>query len=416
MPSGLAFRRVRLSCISLPIWGGLPEIVSPIVIWRAGGGKVARADLRLRIGVNMRKLLNGKWVMPLLAALGAAAAVVPGVAMPANGQTAPADVADALAANPLIPAAVAGRVTADVLDLAVAGERVIEGGDPALPADLWHVGSLTKSMTATLAARLVAAGQIRWNTTVGEVLGGTIPEIDPAWNETSLRAFLTHRSGITANLQRASARDLGDGPRRDYVAEILSEPPDQTPGDFHYSNAGYVVAGAMLEAVGRAPWEQLIAAEVFGPLGMDSAGFGPPQGAVIEGHATRLFGGLRSAGQALDADNIRAVGPAGRVHLSAQDMLRYLQAHLLQDEDYLSAELWAILHAPVGEEAYAMGWGVGEDGSLVHSGSNTLWYAVAYVDPVAGEAVFVAVNTGDVAVVVEPVNDALTALLSAAPD
>ncbi|MBL4626579.1 MAG: beta-lactamase family protein [Roseicyclus sp.] len=360
----------------------------------------------------MGKLLNGKWVMPLLAALG----VAPGGVMPANGQAAPADVADALAAHSLIPAAVAGRVTADILDFSVAGERVIEGGDPALLADVWHVGSLTKSMTATLAARMVAAGQIRWNATVGEVLGGTIPEIDPAWNETSLRAFLTHRSGLTANLSRASTSDLGGGPRREYVAEILSEPPDQAPGDFLYSNAGYVVAGAMLEAVGGAPWEQLIVAEVFAPLGMDGAGFGPPQGAVIEGHATRLFGGLRSAGQGVDADNIPAVGPAGRVHLSAQDMLRYLQAHLLQDEDYLSAELWAILHAPVGEEGYAMGWGVGEDGSLVHSGSNTLWYAVGYVDPAAGEAVFVAVNTGDVAVVVEPVNDALTALLSAAPD
>ncbi|WP_207204426.1 serine hydrolase domain-containing protein [Jannaschia sp. CCS1] len=339
--------------------------------------------------------------------------VLVGLAAPVSAQMSPQDVADGLSELASVPAATAGRVTEHDLEVAVAGTRVRDGADLVLVDDAWHVGSLTKSMTATLAARLVEAGLITWDTPVGEILGERIPDMDEAWRDTPLRAFLTHRSGMAANLPARSARQLGDGPRALYVTEMLAGPPDATVGEFSYSNAGYVIAGAMLEDVGDAPWEELMQTHVFTPLGMTSAGFGPPLGEAIEGHATRLFGGIRPVGQGFEADNIPAMGPAGRVHLSAEDMLIYMRTHLVRDAGFLSAESWDVLHAPVGEEAYAMGWGVGEDGSLVHSGSNTLWYAVAFLDPEAGEAAFVAVNSGDLEDVVEPVDTALRELLGA---
>lgn len=334
-----------------------------------------------------------------------------GLAGPLQAQSEGRSVADGLIEAEVAPAAVAGRVTADELQAAVAGTRRVDGESAVLLGDAWHVGSLTKSMTATLAARMVEAGNITWDTRLSAVLGDRYPNMDEAWRDVPLRAFLTHRSGMTGNLPGRSAQRLGDGPRDTYVAEMLSTQPEVTPGEFLYSNAGYVIAAAMLEAAGGAPWEDLMRAQVFAPLGIESAGYGPPQGDAIEGHSAGFLWGLRAAGQGAEADNIPAMGPAGTVHLSAEDMLRYLRAHLLRDESFLSAASWDVMHAPVGEEAYAMGWGVGEDGSLVHSGSNTLWYAVAYLDPVAGTAVFVAVNSGDFETVVEPVDAALRALL-----
>jgi len=52
---------------------------------------------------------------------------------------------------------------------------------------------------------------------------------------------------------------------------------------------------------------------------------------------------------------------------------------------------------------------------LVHSGSNTFWYAVAYLDVANGEAVFVAVNSGDPGAVARPVDAALRELLTVPP-
>lgn len=400
-PSGLAFRRARRSNISMAIWGGQPAIERPIVRGRAGSGKVWRAKFRQGVEVGMRKLLF---------TLGIAVWVV---AHPVAAQTTPQEAAEVLAVNASAPAAVAGRVTADTLEAAVAGVRVLDEDALAVLGDAWHMGSLTKSMTATLAARLVEEGAITWDTRLGAVLGDAYPEMHADWQSSTLRALLTHLSGMGPNLQASSSRRLGDGPRSEYVAEMLSDPPSVAPGEFLYSNAGYVVAGAMLEAVGGASWEELMETYVFAPLGIESAGFGPPQGDAIQGHTVGFFGGLSAGGQGPAADNIPAMGPAGRVHMSAEDMLIYLRAHLIRDEAFLSAAAWDVLHAPVGEQDYAMGWGVGEDGSLVHSGSNTMWYAVAFVDPAAGLAVFVAVNSGDFDEVIEPVDEALRSLLEA---
>jgi D-alanyl-D-alanine carboxypeptidase len=60
----------------------------------------------------------------------------------------------------------------------------------------------------------------------------------------------------------------GPGAAPGYVSRVLSSALEAERGGYLYSNAGYVVAGAMLEAAGGAPWEELVAREVFAPLGL----------------------------------------------------------------------------------------------------------------------------------------------------
>lgn len=316
--------------------------------------------------------------------------------------------AEALAADPAIPGAFVGWVTPEAEAAAVAGMRRAGATDDVAEDDPWHIGSLTKSFTATLAARLVEAGAIGWDSTAGAVLGAAYPEMHAAWRDMPLEAFLRHGSGMSANLGRLATIRLGQGPRTQYVASVLGDAPEGARGGFLYSNAGYVVAGAMLEQAGGAPWEALVAREVFEPLGLTSAGFGPPEGAAPQGHRTALIGGLRAVPPGPRADNIPALGPAGRVHLSGGDMLRYLRAHLVADPDFLAPESWARLHAAEGPGDYAMGW-VDVDGTLRHSGSNTMWYAQMRLYPQDGVAVFVAVNSAAHARVGEAVEAAADA-------
>jgi len=81
----------------------------------------------------------------------------------------PTTQAERLAARADIPGAVAGWVQAEAMQIGAAGLRTA-GGDGVEAGDPWHIGSLTKSMTAVLAARLVERGLITWDSTVGEVL------------------------------------------------------------------------------------------------------------------------------------------------------------------------------------------------------------------------------------------------------
>ena len=61
------------------------------------------------------------------------------------------------------------------------------------------------------------------------------------------------------------------------VTHYLSRPPALNPGvRYEYSNVGYIIAGAVAERCTGKSWEELLRSEVFTPLGMTTAGFGPP--------------------------------------------------------------------------------------------------------------------------------------------
>lgn len=299
-------------------------------------------------------------------------------------------------------------------DIAV-GERAIRSGVAAQPGDLWHLGSITKSMTATLVARLVEQGVVSWDTTIGEVFGEVIPEMDPAWEAVSFRELLTHRSGLAANIamtkflgyDRFSADARPD--RLDYATFMLTRAPRHEPGTtYEYSNAGFIIAGAMLEQITGERWEDLITREVFMPLGLESAGFGPPGSVDVidqpRGHQpVFLMWGRKPVPPVPMADNPEVLGPAGRVHMSLTDLATYGRVHITglapDGSVFLSAESLEVLHTPPAGE-YAMGWVVSPPGSfpsgLWHNGSNTVNYAELYVDAASDTVIAMAANDYDV--------------------
>lgn len=294
---------------------------------------------------------------------------------------------------------------------AAVGERAKGSGIAVTTDDPWHLGSITKSMTATLVERLVAAGQITGRETVGEVLGDALEDIDPAYRDVSFDTLLSHRSGLPANVSILAAMRFAresDDARADrlaYAAHVLSRPPKAPPGErFTYSNAGYVVAGAMLERLAGETWEALVTAHVFAPLGLQGAGFGPPPGgpeAAPVGHRQGMFGlGLRPVPPGPNADNPAVLGPAGRVHMPLADLTAYGRAHVTGTTPggapFLGDAALARLHTPPEGANYALGWVVSPPASMAaplwHNGSNTLWYAELYVDPESGRVLALASN------------------------
>jgi CubicO group peptidase (beta-lactamase class C family) len=301
----------------------------------------------------------------------------------------------------------------------VDGERQLGSGIAARETDIWHLGSITKSMTSTLVARLVEDGALRWDDTVGELLGSVAPDMDKAYRGATFRHLLSHRAGLQANIDIADllkfSRDTGDAreDRRAYARLALAQAPKgPMETTFEYSNSGYVIAGAMMEARLGSSWEDLIRSKLFEPLGLGSAGFGAPgrPGAVDQpvGHARP------APGKALQVfppgspitDNPPVLGPAGRVHMTLADVLRYLAAHR-DGGALLNSTSWRILHTPPFGGEYAMGWIVRKVGGLWHNGSNTLWYAEVLVDPRAGTVSAAATNDGELARVTPPVDRAL---------
>ncbi len=274
------------------------------------------------------------------------------------------------------------------------GKRAPKAAQAVHPDDRWHLGSITKSMTATLAGRLADRGLITFQSTVGEVLAKDYPTLNPAYREVTLWQLFTHRSGMLHDLNLGVMR--GNRPKAEIIKLALESKPTERadPSAASYSNLGIAVAGAMLETRGGASWRDLMAAEVFRPLGLSSAGFGhpagdEPQGQWAPGFVASALRGLSAFGPAY----MSAIAPAGDVHMSVPDTLIYLAAHRDRTA-LLSPETWEFLHRDPLGKGIAMGWGVDPTGKLGHTGSDGFFFAQVLIDPRSGIVAIAAANRG----------------------
>ena len=312
----------------------------------------------------------------------------------------------------------AGRI----LDRVEVGVRRADEAAAVGAEDLWHIGSDGKAMTATLIARLVERKQLTWDTTVAEVFGARGKHFHPKAARITVRQLLNHTAGLPRNPSgelTTQAREDGDRQIRKQrlrvVDEALAGEPRTPPGTHYaYSNTGYIIAGAVVEQTLGETWEKAIEDEVFAPLGITSAGSGGPVGkSQPRGHRVSADGTRRPVGESFDGDNPAIYGPAGGIHLSLGDWVKFLQEHLLGHQGkgkLLSKDTYRELHRPALDH-YAMGWVVTDDGEVIqHDGSNTFWFASAWLDLKKGRGVAIIAN--DAATETGPaLHEAATSLL-----
>ena len=292
-----------------------------------------------------------------------------------------------------------------ICDRLAVGVRKLGDPTPVTTNDVFHIGSCTKSMTATLAAMLIEEGKLKWDTTIADVFPELKGKMDKQYEAVTVEQLLRHRGGVPgappAAAWKRAWQQIGTPTqeRREFIEAVLSQPPAAAPGTkMIYSNQGYAIVGAMLEKLTGIPWEKLIADRLFKPLHMDSAGFGPPgkMDAVEQpwGHTKKLFITVP-----LQSDNPPAISPAGRVHCSLDDLARFVISHLRRGETgkLLKPETLVRLHTPPDGGDYACGWVVLKRGwacgnALMHNGSNTMWYVVMWLAPEKNFAVIAATN------------------------
>jgi len=294
------------------------------------------------------------------------------------------------------------------------GFRKNGGPEKVTVDDKFHLGSVTKSMTATVAAMLVEQGKLSWTTTIGETFPEFRNEIRPDYRGVTLEQLLSQRSGAPGNapsdlwIKAWAANGTAAEQRLAFIKGILAREPEAKPGTkFIYSNQGYTIAGVMLEKAAGKTWENLLRTMLFAPLGMTTAGFGAPAsvGKVDQpwGHAKNMLFGIEPVPPGPGADNPLAISPAGAVHCSVGDLAKYAALHMAGEQGkskLLRAESFQKLHTALPDnDDYALGWKVlkrpwANGRALTHNGSNTMFYVVVWMAPEKNCAVIVATNVG----------------------
>lgn len=271
-----------------------------------------------------------------------------------------------------------------ITTLIVSGKTQSNQETKAKKDSVWHIGSDAKAMTATLMAILVKKKIVTWETTVAEVFPDLSKDFHPKARKITITQLLSHTAGLPANPEGAE-RMLS---RLEVTKVGLKKQPTQ---GFLYSNFGYIIAGAVIEKRLGTTWEKAIQEHLFTPLGIKSVGFGPPKGPeAIHGHHN---------GKPLAHDNPPMYGPAGGLHLTLSDWVLFCQDQIKGHHGngkLLTQASYQKLHTPVSGN-YALGWGTrsknGKVTTLMHDGSNTLWYARAHLDLDEKNGYLVTLNT-----------------------
>jgi CubicO group peptidase (beta-lactamase class C family) len=218
-------------------------------------------------------------------------------------------------------------------------------GDSATPTvdTVFEIGSITKTFTGILLARLVESGELELDDRIGELLpeGWTLSE---AAREVTLQHLTTHTSGfprLPANLLGVTnvfGQIFGGDPYRSYSEEDFREALAEVELEFEpgtsreYSNFAVGLLGHVLSTQYGTDYETLLKSEILGPLGMHrtvitnepwhdehvAPGY---RGALKIGPATLALGS-----SAWELPNHLA--GAGGIRSTGGDMLRYLKANM----------------------------------------------------------------------------------------
>ena len=132
-------------------------------------------------------------------------------------------------------------------------------------ATRFEMNSMTKMFTAVSVLQLAAAGKIRLDGPIADYLG----PFPPPKSAATVEQLAMHTAGLVPK-----GAQLPDDSRDAFVAAVKFAPMESRPGTrYRYTNAGYSLLAAIVEAVSEESFEGYLRVHVFTPAGMRSAIF-----------------------------------------------------------------------------------------------------------------------------------------------
>ncbi|HEX4742522.1 MAG TPA: serine hydrolase domain-containing protein [Caulobacteraceae bacterium] len=232
----------------------------------------------------------------------------------------------------------------------------LEWGTALAPDCSFRIASLTKQFTAAAILRLEAQGRV----SIDDPLEAHLPDFDPRGRRVSLRSLLNHTSGLrNHDLGQGSRAGRPNTPRAEVLASVKAAPFDSEPGErYRYCNSGYLLLGAVIEAVSGVSYATFVAAEFFEPLGMARTGMFAPRRITpkrARGYV-RGRGGFHNA----DPDPFNWSDSAGALSSTLDDLALWDGA--LRDGRVMTPDAFARMIEPTRLTngtvyPYGLGWG-----------------------------------------------------------
>ncbi|SNY52664.1 CubicO group peptidase, beta-lactamase class C family [Arsukibacterium tuosuense] len=164
------------------------------------------------------------------------------------------------------------------------GQANIELGVPLSPEHKFRIGSVTKQFAAAALLRLIDEGKA----SLTDPLSKYLPDY-PEGHAITLLQLLNHTSGVKSYtgipgyMHNKIRRELTTA---ELIDEFKDLPVDFAPGaDFKYNNSGYVLLGAVIEAISGKSWHDYINDALLQPNKLNNIVY-PAEQTVIAGMAS----------------------------------------------------------------------------------------------------------------------------------
>src|SRR5215510_2192942 len=251
------------------------------------------------------------------------------------------------------------------------GYRDVQKGLKVTPDTLFAIGSCSKAFTATAIAILADEGKLDWDKPVRNYLPDLMLHDGYATEHIRPRDLVTHQSG----LPRHDMVWYGSPLSRKEIFERLRylEPSQPLHAKFQYNNMMFMTAGVLVERISGATWEDFVRKKILDPLEMKTSNFSVNDSRKATDFSLP-YGEVKDEIKEIPFRNIDAVGPAGSINSSVNEMSRWLLMQLgkgkFNGRQIVSEKGLAETHTPqivAGGDlkydesfysSYAMGWAV----------------------------------------------------------
>ena len=226
------------------------------------------------------------------------------------------------------------------------GVTHVENPLPVTDETIFQIGSITKTVTATLMLRLVEQGKLDLDERVKHYLPQFRVGDEGVSQRVTVRHLLTHMAGWTGDVFTDTGNN--DDAMEQYVAQ-MTEFEQLAPLNltFSYNNAAFAVAGRIIEVITGMTYEAAVRELIFEPLGMEGSFFFPHEVML-----KRFAVGHRVTDEvpkALSPWAIpRAMNAGGGIACHIQDLLRYGVYHLGEGAPLLQPQSLRQMHRPQG--------------------------------------------------------------------
>lgn len=227
---------------------------------------------------------------------------------------------------------------------------------PNTPQTVFRLGSLTKQFTAMAILQLQQMGKLD----VQDPICQYIIECPETWQPITIHHLLVHTSGIPNLTALPTYHEFKKQPAtpNETIDQFRELPLDFMPGEnWAYSNSGYIVLGAIVEAASDEPYCDYVEKHIAQPLQMANTGCESNRPATAD-----RAQGYADSDTIADTIDMSIPFSGGGLISTVEDMFRWDQA--LYGTELLSQPLLDKLFMPMAQigvaGAYGYGWFIGE--------------------------------------------------------